>query len=72
MSELIKNQNYGVEIEFTGITRRMAANIVAEVLGSRASEPAGGCYHTQTIRDSKGRNWKIITLVPSNPVLRRI
>ena len=60
MSELIKNQNYGVEIEFTGITRRMAANIVAEALGSRASAPAGGCYHTQTIRDSKGRNWKIM------------
>ena len=60
MSELIKNQNYGVEIEFTGITRRMAANIVAEVLNSRASAPTGGCYHTQTIRDSKGRNWKIM------------
>ena len=60
MSELIKNQNFGVEIEFTGITRRMAAHIVAEVLGSRASEPTGGCYHTQTIRDSKGRNWKIM------------
>lgn len=60
MSELIKNQNYGVEIEFTGITRRMAASIVAEVLRSRASAPAGGCYHTQTIRDNKGRNWKIM------------
>ena len=60
MSELIKSQNYGVEIEFTGIARRMAANIVAEVLGSRASTPNGSCYRTQAIRDAKGRDWKIM------------
>ena len=34
MSELLKKQNYGVEVEFTGITRAMAAKAVAEVIGS--------------------------------------
>ena len=30
---MLKNQKFGVEIEFTGITRRKAAGIVAKVLG---------------------------------------
>lgn len=34
MSELLKKQNYGVEVEFTGITRAMAAKAVAEVIHS--------------------------------------
>lgn len=29
MSELLKKQNYGVEVEFTGISRKMAADAVA-------------------------------------------
>lgn len=28
MSELLKKQNYGVEVEFTGISRKMAADAV--------------------------------------------
>ena len=31
MSELLKKQNYGVEVEFTGISRKMAADAVAEI-----------------------------------------
>ena len=34
MSELLKKQKFGVEVEFTGITRTMAAEAVAEILGS--------------------------------------
>lgn len=30
---MIKNQKFGVEVEMTGITRKKAADIVAEVLG---------------------------------------
>lgn len=33
MSELLKKQNYGVEVEFTGISRKMAADAVAEIIG---------------------------------------
>ena len=32
MSELLKKQNYGVEVEFTGISRKMAADAVAEII----------------------------------------
>ena len=34
MSELLKKQNYGVEVEFTGISRKMAADAVAEIIGT--------------------------------------
>lgn len=60
MSELLKKQNYGVEIEFTGITRAMAAKAVAEVIGSTVTGPDHTCYHTRIIRDSQGRKWKIM------------
>ena len=36
---MIKNQKFGVEVEMTGITRKKAADIVAEVLGTTASRP---------------------------------
>lgn len=39
MSELLKKQNYGVEVEFTEITRAMAAKAVAEVIGSTVTGP---------------------------------
>lgn len=60
MSELLKKQNFGVEVEFTGITRAMAAKAVADVLGSYPSEPDRTCYHTRTIRDAQGRKWKVM------------
>lgn len=49
MSELLKKQNYGVEVEFTGITRSMAAKAVAEVIGSTVTGPDHTCYHTRII-----------------------
>ncbi|MCD8011678.1 MAG: amidoligase family protein [Lachnospiraceae bacterium] len=60
MSELLKNQRFGVEVEFTGITRKMAADAVAEVLGRRASAQAGGPYYTRKIKDRVGREWKVM------------
>ena len=44
MSELLKKQKFGVEVEFTGITRTMAAEAVAEILGSHAAGPDRTCY----------------------------
>ena len=35
---MLKNQLFGVEVEFTGITREKAAGIVAEILGSTVTE----------------------------------
>ena len=61
MSELIKNQNFGVEVEFTGITRAMAAQAVADVLGvSRIDGPRNDAYYTRSIKDSRGRTWKVM------------
>ena len=48
MSELLKKQNYGVEVEFTGISRKMAADAVAEIIGTTASRPDRTCYQTRT------------------------
>ena len=55
MSELLKKQNYGVEVEFTGISRKMAADAVAEIIGTTASRPDHTCYQTRTVQDSQGR-----------------
>lgn len=61
MSELLKNQKYGVEIEFTGIERETAASAVAEIIGTRTIlGPVGNCYHTRIIKDSTGREWKVM------------
>ena len=60
MSELLKKQKFGVEVEFTGITRTMAAEAVAEILGSHATGPDRTCYRTYTIRDSNRRIWKVM------------
>lgn len=55
MSELLKKQNYGVEVEFTGISRKIAADAVAEIIGTTASRPDHTCYQTRTIQDSQVR-----------------
>ena len=68
MSELLKKQNYGVEVEFTGISRKMAADAVAEIIGTTASRPDHTCYQTRTIRDSQGRKWKVMRDSSINPI----
>ena len=55
MSELLKNQKFGVEVEFTGITREMAANAVREVVGGTISGPRSDGYRTRVIKDSHRR-----------------
>lgn len=57
---MLKKQRFGVEIEMTGITREVAANTVAKVLNSTASRAKGHPYYTRTIKDSIGREWKIM------------
>ena len=57
MYKMMKKQNFGVEIELTGITREQAAKVIAYYYGT-AAEYAGGAYRTHTANDSKGRVWK--------------
>lgn len=57
---MLKNQKFGVEIEFTGITRNKAAQIIAEFFGTTASLPEYNCYKTRTITDQENRIWKVM------------
>lgn len=66
---MIKNQKFGVEVEMTGITRKKAADIVAEVLGITASRPDATCYHTRTIIDQAARKWKVMRDSSITPVI---
>lgn len=68
MSELLKNQKFGVEVEFTGITRAMAAQAVAEVLNSTVTGPDNTCYHTRKIADGKRRIWKVMRDSSISPI----
>lgn len=57
---MLKDQKFGIEIEFTGITRRKAAGIVARALGVDVPRGEHTVYKTRTIVDEQGRKWKIM------------
>lgn len=60
MSELIKAQKFGMEVEFTGVTRQEAANAIAEVIGStNITAPSANCYHARKIIGADGRKWTV-------------
>lgn len=51
---------FGIEIEFTGITRREAAEVIAEHFGSRVKE-IGTYYDAKEISQEDGRTWKVMS-----------
>ena len=53
------NTGFGIEIEFTGITRAQAAQ-AAGYLGGRV-ESSGDYYNTQKIHTPDGRVWKLMS-----------
>ena len=55
----MKSQNYGIEIEMTGITRSTAAKVIAGYFNTTATH-IGGVYDSYSIRDSDDRQWKIV------------
>lgn len=57
---MIKNQNFGIEIELTGITRANAAKVIANYFGT-SSRYIGTYYRTYGATDSKGRIWKAMS-----------
>lgn len=67
---MLKNQKFGVEIEFTGITRRKAAGIVAKVLGTSVPLADSNVYKTRTMIDSEGRKWKVMRDSSIEPMSR--
>lgn len=54
---MIKNQNFGIEIELTGITRANAAKVIANYFGT-SSRYIGTYYKIYEATDRKGRTWK--------------
>lgn len=58
--ECMKTQKFGIEIEMTGITRKKAAQIIAEFFGT-SSRYLGGCYDSYEATDRKGRQWKCMS-----------
>lgn len=60
MYDMMKKQNFGVEIELTGITREQAANVIATYFGTQA-RCLGTYYKTYGATDRKGRTWKAMS-----------
>ena len=50
---------FGIEVEFTGITRRKAAEAVEKVLGGSV-EHVGTVYDTYKVHALDGRDWKVM------------
>jgi len=56
----LRSQNFGIEIEMTGLTRSAAARIIAGYFGTEAIHIGGG-YDSYTVRDEQGRQWKVMS-----------
>lgn len=56
----MRSQNFGIEIEMTGLTRAAAARIIAGYFGTNATHVGGG-YDTYTVRDNRNRQWKLVS-----------
>ena len=57
----MKNQNFGIEIELTGITRKEAATVMADYFGHPGISHEGGTYDTYVAFDGQGRKWKAMS-----------
>lgn len=55
----MKDQKFGVEVEFTGISREAAATVLADYFGT-THRYAGGSYDAWEVQDEQGRTWKVM------------
>lgn len=66
----MKEQKFGLELEFTGITREKAAKIVGTVVSGRyEAYHEGGSYDAWTARDEQNRKWTVerdASVMPEN------
>ena len=56
----MKDQCFGVEVEFTGITREQAAIALANYFGT-TPRYKGGTYGTWVVRDTENKEWKLVS-----------
>ena len=65
----IKALRFGVEIEFTGMSRDVASEYIAEYFHSSVTRPTFTSYDRHNIKDDKGRIWSVkLDSSISNPV----
>lgn len=57
---MLKKQNYGIEIEMTGLTREAAAKALANYFGTNPRYK-GGVYGTWEVPDAQGKTWKLVS-----------
>ena len=55
----MKDLTIGTELEFTGITRKKAANVIAKFFGTRTVYE-GDNYKKYTAKDTVGRTWTVM------------
>ena len=55
----MKEQNFGMELEFTGITRKQAAAAIAKTINGNYDYTHVSSYDRREIRDAEGRIWSI-------------
>ena len=56
----MRSQNFGIEIEMTGLTRAAAARIIAGHFDTQATHVGGG-YDAYAVRDDRNRQWKVVS-----------
>ena len=56
----IQGQDFGIEIEMTGITRSRAADVIAEYFGT-TKEYEGSYYDAYFAKDTIGQKWKVMS-----------
>lgn len=57
--EGIRQRNFGIEIEMTGLTRCQAAKAIAKLF-HRSADHVGGSYDKYIIKDNNEREWAIV------------
>lgn len=55
----LREQQFGLELEFTGVSRYQAASVLAKHFGVMAQHQ-GGSYDKYTVSDAEGREWTIM------------
>jgi hypothetical protein len=63
-------QKFGIEVEFTGITREQAAEVAANHLNG-TQRYAGGSYETWEVLAPDGRVWKFVCDSSVSPLVKR-
>ena len=56
----MRSQTWGLECEFTGISRQRTAEVLAEYFGTQYQYD-GGAYDAYSVPDSQGRSWKLVS-----------